>query len=133
MTIGRHRLTGRVKRAFFYAKARKEVANSWQVPCVIEPVTALGHLMNGHLANGSKHGCGSTRNLGSGPSPSTVMRCKSACVSSHNLGTYRYRTSGPTIFGGFTYNDIVTGEAALCTFRYCHTIVYGALAQAERH
>jgi integrase len=132
MTIGRDPLVGKLKRVFFYAKTRKEAADKL--------ASALRDNARGGFVAPHKRTFGEW--LDTWLWEYKKPRLRPITFDSYEMLVRRYlkpalghlslQDMRPDHLQRF-YNDMAKNNFSARTVRYCHTIVHGALAQAERH
>jgi integrase len=132
MTIGRDPLTGKLKRVFFYAKTRKEAADKL--------AKALRDKTQGSFVAPHKRTLGEW--LDTWLWEYKRPRLRPITFDSYEmlirrhvkpaLGHLPLQETRPEHLQRF-YNDMLAQGLSTRTVRYCHTILHGALAQAERH
>jgi integrase len=132
MMIGRDYLTGRPKRVFFYAKTRKEAADKL--------ASALRDHARGGFVAPHKRTFGEWLDTWLWDYKKPRLRpitfdSYEMLVRRHlkpSLGHLPLQDMRPDHLQRF-YNNMAKNNFSARTIRYCHTIVHGALAQAERH
>jgi integrase len=132
MTVGRNPETGKPKRATFYGKTRKEVADKLakalqdknQGTFVVPHKLTLGEWLDTWLWDYKKP---SLR-----PVTFDSYEQHVRCHLKPALGTIPVRDLRPELLQHF-YNEKTKEGLSGRTVRYCHTLLYGALSQAERN
>jgi integrase len=132
MTMGRHPITGKLKRVFLYATTRKEAAEKL--------ANALHDYTKGSFVAPHKRTLGDW--LDTWLWEYKRPRLRPITFDSYEmlirrhlkpaLGYLLLRDLRPEHLQQF-YNDKMKAGHSPRTVRYCHTILHGALAQAERH
>jgi integrase len=132
VTIGRDPQTGKPKRATFYGKTRQEVADKLtkalrekqQGTFVVPHKLTLGEWLDTWLQEYKKPKLR--------PSTFDSYEMLIRCHLKPALGHIPLRDLRPEHLQHF-YNAEVQRGASARTVRYCHTLLYGALAHAEKH
>ena len=132
VTIGRDPETGKLKRATFYGKTRQDVADKLtkalrdkQQGTFVAPHTlTLGEWLDTWLWEYKKP----RLRPNSFDSYERLVRCHLKPA----LGQLALRDLRPEHLQHF-YNEKMQQGLAAGTVRYCHTLLHGALAQAEQH